>query len=208
MSKELKFEFNDYIIAIDEPYENDCGYVAIGKKDTKDNINIWFKSLNQQTVDFYIELQKYIADLEAKLAESERQYQEYRQVVEKDIKKEIDERMRDTIKEFNLDISQLKQQLAEKEKEIENIKLCRCVNCTNEYEFMLEGLVEDLERELDKCDQDKISFALEQLEKVKEIFIQNVDAMGVEYRDDYFMLSLGWVKKVIDNQIKQLKEMK
>lgn len=69
MSKELKFEFNDYIVAIDEPYENDCGYVAIGKKDKKDGINIWFKSLNQQTVNFYIELQKYIADLEAKLAE-------------------------------------------------------------------------------------------------------------------------------------------
>lgn len=69
MSKELKFEFNDYIIAIDEPYEKDCGYVAIGKKDTKGNINIWFKSLNEQTVDFYIELQKHIADLETKLAD-------------------------------------------------------------------------------------------------------------------------------------------
>ncbi|MBO5309684.1 MAG: hypothetical protein J6A98_00580 [Clostridia bacterium] len=65
------------------------------------------------------EYHKVISDLEAKLAESERQYQEYRQIVEKDIKKEIDERMRDTIKEFNFDISQLKQQLAESEKNVQ-----------------------------------------------------------------------------------------
>ena len=66
-------------------------------------------------------------------------------------------------------VSYLQQQLAEKEKEIENIKLCKCVNCTNEYEFMLEGLVEDLEKQIDRDEQEKISFAVEQLKYILNI---------------------------------------
>lgn len=66
MSKELKFEFNDYIIAIDEPYENDCGYVAIGKKQSN-GISIVFKSPNEKTVNWFIELQKYITNLQSQL---------------------------------------------------------------------------------------------------------------------------------------------
>ena len=66
MSEELNFEFNDYVIAIDEPYENDCGYVAIGKKQSN-GINIVFKSPNKGTVNWFIELQKYITDLQSQL---------------------------------------------------------------------------------------------------------------------------------------------
>lgn len=66
MSEELKFEFNDYVIAIDEPYENDCGYVSIGKKQSN-GINIVFKSPNKGTVNWFIELQKYITDLQSQL---------------------------------------------------------------------------------------------------------------------------------------------
>lgn len=66
MSRKINFEFNDYIIAIDEPYENDCGYVAIGKKQSN-GINIVFKSPNEKTVNWFIELQKYISDLQSQL---------------------------------------------------------------------------------------------------------------------------------------------
>ncbi len=66
MSEELNFEFNDYVIAIDEPYENDCGYVVIGKKQSN-SINIVFKSPNKGTVNWFIELQKYITDLQSQL---------------------------------------------------------------------------------------------------------------------------------------------
>ena len=61
-----KFEFNDYIIAIDEPYENDYGYVAIGKKQSN-GINIVFGSPNEKTVNWFIELQKYITNLQSQL---------------------------------------------------------------------------------------------------------------------------------------------
>ena len=150
--------------------------------DNQNNIQLGYEAivnlLNQQN--------KQIADLEAKLAN-----------IEESARAVIDANFR-----IAEEREKLKQQLAEKEKEIENIKLCKCVNCTNEYEFMLEGLVEDLEKQIDKDNQDKISFAVEQLEKVKEFcnnpLIQNVYGNIPEFR----------VENFIDNQIKQLKEMK
>lgn len=75
MSEELKFEFNDYVIAIDEPYENDCGYVSIGKKQSN-GINIVFKSPNKGTVNWFIELQKYITDLQSQLDQANERLKE------------------------------------------------------------------------------------------------------------------------------------
>jgi uncharacterized FlaG/YvyC family protein len=175
VSKELKFEFNDYIIAIDEPYENDCGYVAIGKKDTKDNINIWFKSLNQQTVDFYIELQKHIADLEAKLAESEEEIRIVREQNGRVIEK------LDLIVRSN---QGLEQQLAEKEKEAQEI-----------YEMYNQERKKNWL--YNRKNQDKIAFAVEQLEKVKEHI-----SSGLAFDIDVQM----WFEEYIDNQIAELKK--
>lgn len=76
MSKKINFEFNDYIIAIDEPYENDCGYVSIGKKQSN-GINIVFKSPNKGTVNWFIELQKYITDLQSQLDQANEKLNEH-----------------------------------------------------------------------------------------------------------------------------------
>ena len=89
------------------------------------------------------------ADLEAKLAEKEHT-------------------ITTLIEDHKASQEWYKKQLAEKEKELENYKLCKCVNCTNEYEFMLEGLVGDLEKEIDKANQDKISFAVDILEELAD----------------------------------------
>lgn len=62
-----------------------------------------------------------IAELQNELANTQKEYQEYREVVTKDIEKEVDERMRDTTKEFHLDIQQLQKQLEEKEKTIQGL---------------------------------------------------------------------------------------
>ena len=137
-----------------------------------------------------------IADLEAKLAESEKKAYS-RGHSQRDIANEIKlNALREDVANKEKRIVELKQQLAEKEKEIENIKLCRCGNCTNEYEFMLEGLVEDLEKQIDKNNQDKISFALEQLEKTRKLIDELLDNCGdKQYK----------VWEVFDSQIKQLK---
>ena len=202
MSKELKFEFNDYIIAIDEPYEKDCGYVAIGKKDTKGNINIWFKSPNEQTVDFYIELQKHITDLEAKLAESKESC-----ILLEGLRKSEAEKKDIAMKR----VVELKQQLAEKEKEIEELKqrLKDTIKIYSddfvekdkelkELRFQARNifpLVENLE---EKIYQDKISFAVEQLEKARSLLF---DA-PYEFDSEEWC----WIEHQISNQIAELKK--
>ena len=82
MSKKINFEFNDYIIAIDEPYENDYGYVAIGKKQSN-GINIVFKSANEKTVNWFIELQKYISDLQSQLDKANERLGKLEDILEK-----------------------------------------------------------------------------------------------------------------------------
>lgn len=91
----------------------------------------------------------------------------------------------------------LKQQLAEKEKLIEfyinsGKELCEEINKLNSQALNYCD-------EIDNANQDKISFALEQLEKVKELLYP-------ELRFDYSLYLR--VMHEIDNQIKQLKEMK
>ena len=90
-------------------------------------------------------------------------------------------------------ISQLKQQLAEKEKEIENL-YNRLNSKTKFYEMGLEKDYKEylsrLNRLEKQSDKDKISFAVEQLEKVKH-YAQHIQGGLINY---------------IDNQIKQLKE--
>ena len=145
------------------------------------------------------------ADLEAKLAKSEKINEYFRDRLEKADKeiKEMYKKYNELVKDYNNLKQQLaekeeyiemlleekgvyidlvsgyskkckdyEQQLAEKEKEIESLKLCKCASCKNEYDFMLEGMVADLEKELDKCNQDKTTFAIEKLEQVKE-FCEN-----------------------------------
>ena len=135
------------------------------------------------------ELCNKISDLEAKLAESEKSEETYKSMFEIGV-----ENNHSLLKE----IEQLKQQLAEKDEEIENIKLCRCVNCKNEYEFMLEGLVEDLEKQIDKDDQDKISFAITQLEKIKDKFREIYDKNRKHH------LSVVKCYELVDEQIAEL----
>ena len=153
-------------------------------------------SLDRKFLKAQMFYEKEISDLEAKLAEKDKQLEKLKSenhaLISDNAYKEAD------MFEFNSRIEQLQKKLTMKEKELENYKLCKCVNCTNEYEFMLEGLVEDLEKELDKADQDKISFAVEQLEKVKEL-------LYAELRFDYSLYLRAMHE--IDNQIKQLKEM-
>lgn len=89
---------------------------------------------------------------------------------------------------------QLKQQLAEKDKEL------------SEYVKIVDDLHKQLSDKCDFCDktkdQDKISFAVEQLKKVKNYMITDEkDMFGANY-----LMNSVYVLEFIDNQIKQLKE--
>ena len=139
------------------------------------------------------------AELETKLAESEKSKESYRLQNEQHHLQLLQFYSRLGVEAFGADIHEkaletlmiMKEQLAEKEKEI------------SEYIKIVDDLHKQLSDECDFCDktkdQDKISFALEQLEKVKE---------NIHYLLSFDYNLLSKVNEQFDNQIKQLKEMK
>ena len=91
--------------------------------------------------------------------------------------------------EYQSQIADLEAKLTEKEKEIEIVKHERNANGAS---YMSACKMLTKER------QDKISFAVEKLEQVREEILPEIS----------FDVQKEFVKKEIDNQIKQLKEMK
>ena len=90
-------------------------------------------------------------------------------------------------------IKQLKQQLAEKDKEL------------SEYVKIVDDLHKQLSDKCDFCDktkdQDKILFAIEQLEKVKGLIANHTQELWTCENDDIDVV----LYEEIDNQIKELK---
>ena len=126
-------------------------------------------SIDKKFIEMQMAYEEKIKDLEAKLAESEKErdgnYENY-SICWKDI-------------------DQLKQQLAEKEKEIEELKdYIGCKGCI------------DL---IAKTRQDKINFAIEKLQEMKKCLF-DVWAMG------YGEICKYEIEDVFDEKIKELKE--
>lgn len=159
-----------------------------------------------------------IKDLETKLAESEERCDELKQAISKctdklppnvafdiandDIRYQIICNLTDRNQEHRNTIKELKQQLAEKEKEIERLNL----------EFQTQ---EDWQEKWQKLydetcnlDQDKIEFAVEQLRLLKSQIIEKRRL----YKGKFSEFSNGIrdalydVEEDIDNQINELKE--
>jgi light-regulated signal transduction histidine kinase (bacteriophytochrome) len=160
VSKEQRFEwlYNETMLKhymVDNQNNIQLGYEAI--------VNL----LNQQN--------KQIADLEAKLAEKEKEIENWRYMYEG-----VMQSCHNGIEENN----RLEKLLAEKDEQI---------NMLEEHKFYADNIIQSY---ADKCknhNQDKISFAVEQLEKVKLYNRQRAY--------NYMPLT-----NYIDNQIKQLKE--
>ena len=141
-----------------------------------------------------------IADLEAKLAESEK---ENKRISSGNLSHSI---------YVDKKIERLEQQLAEKDKQLRtkigNMKsnefIKMCISCG----FMVDAKEKD--------NQDKISFAVEKLEKVKDIIyrfdvsydeINNLTIALDNYTNGFHKAKFK-ATMLIDNQIKQLKEAK
>ena len=63
-----------------------------------------------------------------------------------------------------------KNQIAELEEELKNYKLCRCVDCSTEYEKGLETSIDELENENQQLKQSQKQLAIEELKLVLENF--------------------------------------
>ena len=163
------------------------------------------KLLNQQS--------KRIKKLETKLAECEKSKESYRLQNEQHHLQLLQFYSRLGVEAFGADIHEkaletlmiMKEQLAEKDKEIEQLKKFDDLNKTFfdlfRTAFKEPDKVDDLFNTLktiqEKQDQDKISFAVEQLEIARKLIDELLDNCGdKQYK----------VWEVFDSQIKQLNE--
>ena len=164
-------------------------------------------------------LEKEFADLEAKLAESESKVKEYANEITRRNTEQLDMQTRSffKIRDLDTEILELKQQLAEKDKNA--LALFSALydileeqdpeNVSSRIDYLTKqnnGTISDfykehkvLKQKLEEKDQDKISFVIAKLEKVKEHFINiKTPTLGV--------IRMAEMVMYIDNQIKQLKE--
>ena len=163
-------------------------------KDRKTHISLDKMWLNiaQRFRDENEKLQDKVADLEAKLAESEKQIKDARELGIEQFHS-----LKEIINSSQEEIDKFKQQLAEKDKEL------------SEYVKIVDDLHKQLSDKCDFCDktkdQDKILFAVEQLEKVKKFFLE--EHRDEEMDTDYIITKdAGEIADYLLDQIKQLKE--
>ena len=137
------------------------------------------------------ECQSQIADLETKLAKRDKEIADLQSQLQQ--ANEIINNPDTLIFQQQQLIDNLKSQLAEKKKEIESYK---------HFKITI-GTMENNQVDISSTtytDQDKISFALEQLEKVKDYFIEGY-AICKNFSDFYWNFT-----EQIDNQIEELKK--
>ena len=157
---------------------------------------------NQNYIMTQEEVCERLNDLEEKLAESEEQLLQKERKIEDLMLCEFVATTLDFNK-LSADNCKLKQQLAEKDEEIRVAYSFRKQKCDNlqkalaekEEEFM--QVVKDWKSLVESKNQDKISFCIEKLEKVKEKF-------GYKYNSQLMVSSKG-LCEYIDNQIASLK---
>ena len=168
----------------------------------------------------WCEQQDKIADLEAKLAESEKKLalcEELRDVEETEYSEDISKtnsalfrKCQQTTRLIE-ENKQLKQQLAEKEKEIEKITKVVAYRDDMDRSTTINGVkfsdeqiitLQNIDYFADKHNQDKISFAVEQLEQLRhDIWTNQADDGYTDMQVDLYDLN-----DTIDVRIMELKE--
>lgn len=144
-------------------------------------------------------------DLETKLAESEEQLRE--ELEEKNgVRRALsacnrqNDEFAEMIKKLVNEKEELKQQLAEKDEKIEKLKSeNHALMSDNAYQ---EADIFELTQKFAIHNQDKISFAVEQLEQVKYYILTT--QQDADYLVDKEQVNIHFFKDVIDNQIKKL----
>lgn len=157
--------------------------------------------------DYAEEKDQQITDLQKQLAECEKSKEAYRLQNEQHHLQLLQFYSRLGVEAFGADIHEkaletlmiMKEQLAEKDKEISEVLAKQSITCLNTIE---------------KANQDKISFALEQLEKVKKLcktkfeWWENSEWEGNIYDKSDVSNAYFDIEANIDEQIKAIKEEK
>ena len=172
-------------------------------------------------------LEKEFADLEAKLAEAQKTIEIQRMSNDALMENNLDlsydkvdsayeyakEMASNWESQYQGEIAELKQQLAEKDEEIETLKEENERNkaeAESQHKSFIDcfkdkmGLTLYYDNIEKQHNQDKISFAVEQLEKVRHILLGHYSSTNYKCIKEV----CRDIDKQIDNQIEQLKEMK
>ena len=102
--------------------------------------------------------------------------------------------------DFRDENEKLQDKIADLEEELENYKLCRCVDCSSEYEKGLETSIDELEKENQQLKQSQKHLAIEQLEKVEEILWNSQD-IGNVIDNDKFLEKLNYLIKSLKGEV-------
>ena len=149
-----------------------------------------YKQSNKVLNDQLNKSTDHISELNDKLAESEKERKHLKDWLDNEILTSIDhESYYATINEYEEEVKKLKQQLAEKDEELKNLALAHFESATNKPVLTTTQII----------NQDKIKFAIGQLEKVKELAEK-------DFNLDKGNLSLARILDKIDNQIEELKK--
>ena len=205
---------------------------------SKYEVNVWeyadeFKNLDTnetfygyQVCELLEHKDQQISDLETKLAEAQKTIEiqkmsnnalqeenlDYRYDITDTAYEQAKYMAESWEEDYQQEITELKHQLAEKEKEIESLKHFKVTIGTmetNQVDISSTTYI----------DQDKISFCIEQLEKVKKFTEKEIKEcnklLQEEFEDDYYIQSVNArqsmcyeFKREIDNQIKAIKREK
>lgn len=84
--------------------------------------------------------------------------------------------------------------------ELKNYKLCRCVDCSTEYEKSLETSIDELENENQQLKQEQKQLAISKLEEVYEVV---KDYNSEANKHEYYIDTLD-IEQYIDDKIKEL----
>lgn len=195
MSKEDRFALLNTLSFNDKFFDNE-NEEYLDSLDVVRILNHYDKTLSE-FVKREVEKQDKITDLEAKLAEYEK--------FMKDNEWNSVEEMQETLNKCEKKYYDIQNQLAEKDEEIEFANK-QVLEAENQLEKQASIHYGHLKEVVSKIEQDKISFAVEQLRQLKI----DLNARRGEYYTEKgykkFACSVDIINTIIDNQIKQLKE--
>lgn len=223
IANEKLAEFEDFL----DKYNIKCVSDLANKLIESQNDYLLLEEQLKNANDWSREFQEENEQLKEKLAESESRFQAHKQTDAKTIQDQTDlidnlkqklaeyekfmkdnewnsiEEMQETLNKCEKKYVDMQQKLAEKNKEIDELKEQRHIYLNRSVEEC--NKITDLEFELQHKNQDKISFTIEQLEKVKEFFLE--EHRDEEMDTDYIITKdAGEIADYLLNQIKQLKE--
>lgn len=190
---------------MEKNYTNDIKYKYSKLQEKYENLEGWHESVLQESLKFENELEIYKKENDQLKQQLEDTLSQNKRVLYK-------------LELIVKDNQDLQKQLAEKEKEVEVYKQAqkKAIHFYSDEFVEKDKELKELRYKVSKADQDKISFAVEQLEKVRKYLkhkgnVKQIEAPIQLFKErtdylSYFEIPESDFNRIFDNQIEQLKK--